>query len=130
MAKLSSALLMERVAPQSRKLKTSLFAMLIVYCVFSTLAIAFRCGVPSAWVYRAEHCGNSGLLIAAISLNLVTDLILAGWLLPTLVSLSLDREKRFSAMVLFGSRSVVALAAGAQIWAALKAVSGQDPTRK
>jgi len=127
-AKSSSALLMERVAPGSRKARLSLLAMTLVYCMTCVLAITFRCGVPSDWAHRAPHCGNYGFLIVAIGFNITSDLILAGWLFPTLMSLSVDTEKRWTAMVLFGSRALVAAIAGIQIWAATKVVSGDDPT--
>lgn len=106
LAKLSSAFLIERVAPQSRNAKTGLFTLVGIWGVFSGFAIAFRCGLPLEWASPIRRCGNSGLLVAVIVLNMTTDLILATWMFPTLVFLSLDKEKRFTAMMLFGSRAM------------------------
>ncbi|KAH7084428.1 hypothetical protein FB567DRAFT_604277 [Paraphoma chrysanthemicola] len=128
-AKLSSAFLIERVAPQSRKAKTYLFALLCIYGVFALFALAFRCGLSTSWASQTHRCKNTGPLIAAIVFNMVTDLLLASWLFPTLLSISLDKEKRFTAMLLFGSRAIVPVVAGAQIWAAVRAVSSDDPMR-
>ncbi|KAH7072140.1 hypothetical protein BKA63DRAFT_534944 [Paraphoma chrysanthemicola] len=126
-AKLSSAFLIERVAPQSRKAKTYLFVLLCIYGVFALFALAFRCGISTNWASETHRCKNTGPLIAAIVFNMATDLLLASWLFPTLLSISLDKEKRFTAMLLFGSRAIVSVVAGAQIWAAVRALSSNDP---
>lgn len=95
---------MERVAPQSRKTRTVLFAMVGAWTVFALFVMSFRCGIPSGPGLAPLHCSNSGPLIASITLNAVTDVVLAVWLFPTLFSLSLHKDKRLTAMVLFGSR--------------------------
>jgi hypothetical protein len=105
-AKLSSAFLIERVAPQSRKAKASLFALLGTWSVFAIFAMAFRCGVSETWASELRRCSNTGSLVAVIVSNMVTDFVLAIWLFPTLVTISLDKDKRFTAMVLFGSRAM------------------------
>lgn len=105
LAKLSSAFLIERVAPQTRKAKTILFGMIVTWSVFSVLAVALECGLPR-WTIESMQCGNGGLLISVIVLNMITDLVLAGWIVPTLWSLSLDKEKCTTAMLLFGARAM------------------------
>lgn len=105
-AKLSSAFLMERVAPQSRRSRTILFATVGAWSVFALFVTSFRCGIPIVSRSEPLHCGSSGPLITSIVLNAITDVVLAAWMFPTLLSLSLDKEKRLTAMVLFGSRIV------------------------
>ncbi|OAL02850.1 hypothetical protein IQ06DRAFT_345836 [Phaeosphaeriaceae sp. SRC1lsM3a] len=125
-AKLSSACLMERVAPQSRRSRTILFAMVAAWSVFALFVISFRCGIPPGPSPQTLRCGSSGPLIASIVLNAITDVVLAAWLFPTLLSLSLDKEKRLTAMVLFGSRVIVSVIAGGQIWAVTSAFPSED----
>lgn len=108
LAKVSSAFLIERVAPQTRKAKTILYAMCAVWAIYAAFAIAFECGTPS-WTERSFECGNGGLSVSVIVLNMITDLVLAGWLVPTLWSLSLDKEKCMTATILFGARVVYVL---------------------
>jgi protein-S-isoprenylcysteine O-methyltransferase Ste14 len=105
-AKLSFAFLMDRVVPQSRTAKASFCAVLVIWSTFSCFAVAFRCSKTAEWAVRPGRCHGSGLLVASIVLNMLTDLILAGWLFPTLVNISLNKEKRVTAMVLFGSRAM------------------------
>lgn len=116
-AKLSSACLMERVAPQSRRSRAILFATVGAWSVFALFVMSFRCGIPIVSRSEPLHCGSSGPLITSIVLNAITDVVLAAWMFPTLLSLSLDKEKRLTAMVLFGSRIVVPVVAGGQLWA-------------
>jgi hypothetical protein len=105
LAKMSSALLIERVAPQAREAKAILFGMTAAWAVYSTFAMSFQCGLPQ-WTIHSLHCGNGGLLLSVIVLNMLTDLVLALWIVPTLWHISLDREKSWSAGLLFGARAM------------------------
>lgn len=79
--------------------------MIVAWSVFSVFAVAFECGLPQ-WSVKSMQCGNGGLLVSVIVLNMVTDLILAAWIFPTLWSISLDQEKFITATLLFGARAV------------------------
>lgn len=127
-AKLSSAFLIERVAPQTYKAKIVLFGMIAFWSVFSFFAVSFQCGIPR-WTANTVQCHHGDILISVIVLNMVTDLVIAVWLMPILWTLSLDKEKRMTAIMLFGSRAVVPFAAGGQIWAVIKAGKSSNPTR-
>lgn len=127
-AKLSSAFLVERVAPQSRKQRGFLFGMVGVWIVYSLFAFAFQCGLPNPWRFDPTKCAHGGPLFTIIILNMVSDVVLAGWIYPILRPLSMDRARRINVALLFGSRAIVPLAAGAQIWAATKLFQGNDPT--
>ncbi|KAL1795914.1 hypothetical protein ACET3X_006138 [Alternaria dauci] len=128
LAKLSSALLIERVVPQTRRAKIILFGMIAVFMIFSTFAISFQCGIPE-WTPHSLRCSNGGLTMAVIGSNMATDLVLAFWMVPVLWKLSLDKEKSFTAAILFGIRAIVAFVAGGQIWATLRLASSHNPTR-
>lgn len=105
-AKLSFGFLIDRVASLSRKIEACLFGMVTAWTILSVFAIAFRCGVATLWASPSNRCSSSGPLIVVIATNIATDLVLAVWLFPTLLSLSLDKEKRFAAMFLFGLRAM------------------------
>ncbi|OWY51241.1 hypothetical protein AALT_g4527 [Alternaria alternata] len=127
-AKLSSALLIERVVPQTRRAKIILFGMITIFAIFSIFALSFQCGIPE-WTAHSLRCSNGGLAIAVVGLNMTTDLFLAFWMVPVLWKLSLDKEKSFAAATLFGVRAIVAFVAGGEIWATLRLASSQNPTR-
>jgi hypothetical protein len=105
LGKLSFALLIERVVPQTRRSKTILFGMIAIFAVFSPFATSFRCGIPN-WSVHSLGCRYGGLTIAIIVINIVTDLLLAFWMVPTLWELSLDKEKSLAAAILFGVRAM------------------------
>jgi hypothetical protein len=105
LAKLSSALLIERVASQPREAKSILFGMTAAWAIFSTFAMSFQCGPPQ-WTIHSLQCGNRELLLSVIALNMLTDLVLALWIVPTLWHISLDKEKSWSAGLLFGARAM------------------------
>ncbi|KAH8725650.1 hypothetical protein GQ44DRAFT_826452 [Phaeosphaeriaceae sp. PMI808] len=128
LAKFSSASLIQRIAPQSRRARLSLFATVGIWSIFSIFATAFRCGIRTDQAFSTKRCNSSGPLIAVIVSNQATDFILAAWLFPTFIRISLEKEKRFAAMVLFGLRAIVSLVAGVQIWAAIRAVRSHNPT--
>jgi len=104
-AKLSIAFLIDRVVPQPRKVKASLCLLLGVWGGFSCFAVSFPCGRIAERPFPPRICRSSGPLVASIVLNLIIDLLLASWLFPTLASISLTKEKRLTAMILFGSRA-------------------------
>jgi hypothetical protein len=105
LAKLSSALLIERIFPQSRRAKVALFGSIALFAIFSTFAVAFQCGIPQ-WTMHALQCGNGGLSIAATAINIVTDLLLASWIVPTFWEMSLNKEKSIAVAMLFGVRAM------------------------
>jgi hypothetical protein len=127
-AKLSSAFLVARVAPQTQRQMMILRGIVGFWTVYSLLAFAFQCGLPQPWKFERSKCAHGGPLFSVIALNILSDLILAAWVIPILRPLHMVREKRITVAVLFGSRAVVALIAGVQIWTAVKALHGSDPT--
>jgi hypothetical protein len=107
-AKLSSALLIERVFPQSLRAKMVLFGSIAIFAIFSTFAVAFQCGIPQ-WTMHALQCGKGRLSVAATVTNIATDLLLAFWMVPAFWEMSLDKEKSIAAATLFGVRAMYVL---------------------
>jgi hypothetical protein len=105
LAKLSSALLIDRVVPQTRRAKTILFGMIAIYAIFSPFATSFQCGIAQ-WTTHSLRCNNGGLAIAVIVFNITTDLFLAFWMVPILWKLSLNKEKSLATATLFGVRAM------------------------
>lgn len=104
LAKISCILLIERVSPQSRKEKMILFGMVLVYFVYATLAFSLQCSFPRPWEIRNKKCANGGPLVSAIVFNMITDIVLAVWMLPVIRPLNMDKERRNTAAILFGTR--------------------------
>jgi hypothetical protein len=127
-AKLSSAFLVGRVAPQSSRSKKLMFAMIGFYTLYALLVFSFQCGLPQLWKYDLPECGHGGPHFSVIVLNIISDLALAVWIFPTLRNLHMDKERRITVAVLFGSRAMVPLMSVGQIWAVAQAIHGNDPT--
>lgn len=104
-AKVSTACLIDRVAPQTNRSKIVLGSMLSTWTIFALFAVAFECGLPQ-WTVHQVQCGHRGLLVAVIITNIITDLVLAGWILPTMWALALNRDLRLLAAQLFGLRAM------------------------
>lgn len=106
LAKTSSILLIDRVAPQTLKHKAFLFGMVVFWTIYSVLAFALGSGLPEPWEFGPDRGAGRGLVESVISLNILSDLVLAGWLLPILRDLHMDRTKRFTVAILFGARAM------------------------
>ncbi|KAF2708628.1 hypothetical protein K504DRAFT_534232 [Pleomassaria siparia CBS 279.74] len=126
--KLSSAFLLGRVAPQSTRERVVLFGSVVLWTAYSMLTLAFQCGLPRPWEYSPQKCGHGGPLISIIVLNMVSDILLTAWILPVLQPLDIDKARRRTVSMLFGTRAVIPLVCIAQVWGALKAGRGDDPT--
>ncbi len=104
-AKLSATFLIDRITPLSRRSKMILFPTIAAWTVFALFARAFECGVPH-WNPHSMKCGHGGVLITVIVTNIITDLMLAFWIIPTVWELNIARELRIFATVLFGTRAL------------------------
>lgn len=50
-------------------------------------------------------CAHGGPVISAIALDMLSDCILAAWILPTLQKLQVDEDRRLTVAVLFCARA-------------------------
>lgn len=104
-AKVSFLQLCERVAPRDPKQYNIVFGMVTFWGVFSEFAVAFSCGVPRPWYFDPRTCDTKGAMYyPVIIMNIITDVILGTWILPTLWKLLMDQERRVMVVALFGSR--------------------------
>lgn len=75
-----------------------------LWATFSVLALALQCGTGRPWVFHLQRCSNGGLMYAVTVLNMLTDLYLALFFIPTIWALQMSFRLRFDVFVLFGSR--------------------------
>ncbi|KAF2731538.1 hypothetical protein EJ04DRAFT_579083 [Polyplosphaeria fusca] len=127
-AKFSSAFLASRVASQSCRENTVLFGMVAFWAVSSQLLCGLQCGFLEPWS-GTPKCSHGGPVFAVIALNMVSDALLAWWIVPIIRPLKIDRAKRRTVVVLFSSRAIIPFICIAQLWAVAKAVRGNNPTR-
>lgn len=127
-AKLSTAFLLGRVAPQSLRERGILFGSVTLWAVFAIFASAFHCGMPKPWEGSPRSCGNGWPLIVIIILNMASDILLTAWIFPILYPLNMDKSRQRSVGILFGTRAIVPLVTIGQVWAALKSGRSNDLT--
>jgi hypothetical protein len=84
-----------------------LHAAIGVYFVFGFFATAFQCGAHKPWVLDPKTCPSHGrLLYAVIAMNMVTDGLLACWMLPAVAKLNMSKGNRRTVIALFFARVV------------------------
>ena len=106
-AKTSVVLLSHRVAPREPRPYFFMLGLIASWAIFSIFGITFQCGLPHPWVYVPSQCPARGnLLYPIIIFNILTDALLATWILPTLSRLLMDTGKRMTVIILFGARLV------------------------
>ena len=106
-AKASVVLLSDRVAPSSPRQRYTILALISLWFVSSIFAQAFQCPTPQPWVYIPKRCDSRpGLLYTIIVTNIVTDVLVASWILPTLWKLLMNMERRVKVIFLFSTRLV------------------------
>ncbi|KAF2467216.1 uncharacterized protein BDR25DRAFT_305654 [Lindgomyces ingoldianus] len=128
-AKTSVVLLSDRVAPRPPVPFYLMLGLIAVWTIFSIFATAFQCSLPHPWVYVPSECPSRGSLqYPIIILNIITDAILATWILPTLWKLLMDVERRITVIVLFGSRFIVCGVAIGQLIAVSRHIHDRDQT--
>ncbi|KAF2107072.1 hypothetical protein BDV96DRAFT_606870 [Lophiotrema nucula] len=109
-AKMSLVLMFRRIvpvtfAPFTLKILGPVTAVYAILCIF---LIAFQCQLPSPWVLNPESCSTNGNVYYATTVfNIITDLLLAGWILPSIWSLQMEQNTRILVMSLFATRVVV-----------------------
>lgn len=104
-AKMSVVLLLKRLASPQHIRYYGLFGMTTVWAVFSLFALAFHCQLPEPWIFIPSRCFSRGrLLYPVIALNILTDGVLAIFILPVIWKLNMIKVARITVMALFASR--------------------------
>lgn len=77
------------------------------WTVFSLFVTAFQCNPPSSWEFTPSNCPTKGYLQYAVSvLNIITDIIIAASVIPTVWKLRMPKDQRITVLVLFTLRFV------------------------
>ena len=71
---------------------------------FRDLLARFPVWPLKPWLYTAEQCHDGALVYIVIALNMLSDLYLAIFFIPTVWSLQMDRSARATVTGFFGSR--------------------------
>jgi hypothetical protein len=74
------------------------------WAVFAILSLAFQCGLPHPWVYTAQKCNSGGVVYAVVGLNIISDLYLSVFFIPTIWSLETEAFARITLASLFLSK--------------------------
>lgn len=130
-AKVSILLLFRRIMSQSRAVQAfvTIATLIGIYFVFSIFATAFQCGASHAWVVQPATCPTHGdMKYGIIGLNMLTDIMLAVWILPSLWKLQMNLQNRLTVISLFGARLIVPFVAVGQLYLTYKALQSEDQT--
>ena len=104
-AKTSTVLFSHGIVPHESRRYYAMLSIIGTWVLFSILAVSFQCQLPRPWVFVPSKCSTHGDLQYPIIIgNLLTDALLAIWILPTIWKLLMDLGKRVIVMVLFGAR--------------------------
>lgn len=105
-AKLSVAFLYERLAPRQDKRGIAILLSCIgIWIVFAFFGTAFGCNTSLTY---QSHCSTGGYLrFPIIVTNLITDGMLAFWMLPRIYYLQANWHHRIVPMVLMSTRFLV-----------------------
>lgn len=104
-AKISVVLLSDRIAPQKSRPFYIMIAVVGVWAVFSIFAVSFQCGLSNSWRYIPSECSSGANVIYPIIIgNILTDILVTVWILPTLWKLLMEVTKRAKVVALFGCR--------------------------
>ncbi|KAF2257797.1 hypothetical protein CC78DRAFT_549644 [Lojkania enalia] len=130
-AKMSIVLMFRRIvpvpfAPLTLKILVPVTTMYAVICM---LLIGFQCQLPSPWILDPKSCSTHGhIYYATIALNILTDLLLAGWMLPAIWALQMERSTKVLVMSLFASRVVVCIVDVGRLILLKRALDSDDQT--
>jgi hypothetical protein len=104
-AKLSIIQLVRLLTPKQNTKSHWIITILVgFWAVFAILSLAFQCGLPHPWVYTAQKCNSGGVVYAVVGLNIVSDLYLSVFFIPTIWSLQTEVFARITLASLFLSK--------------------------
>lgn len=128
-AKISVVLLSDRIAPQKSRPFYIMIAVVGVWAVFSIFAVSFQCGLSNSWRYIPSECSSGANVIYPIIIgNILTDILVTVWILPTLWKLLMEVTKRAKVVALFGCRLIVCAAALGQLITMARHMKDEDQT--
>lgn len=108
-----------------------LIPMVAAYVTLTFFLIGFQCQLPRPWILSPKQCSTHGNIYYPVTiLNMVTDALLAFWILPILWELQMKKHTKNIVMWLFLSRFAVCIADIGRMIVIRKALQTEDQTRK
>jgi hypothetical protein len=108
-----------------------LMPTIFVYTISAFFLIAFQCQLPRPWVLIPASCSTHGTVYyATTALNMLTDAVLALWILPAIWALQMDRGSKAVVIALFASRILVCAADSGRMYVIHRSLQHQDTTCK
>jgi hypothetical protein len=102
-----------------------------IWAVFSLFALIFQCDLPDPWRVTSPQChARVGLISAVVISNVVTDFILAVYIIPGVWKLSMKQNVRLTVVSLFATRLVVCILGCIQVLRFLQYSKSPDQTCK
>jgi hypothetical protein len=95
------------VRPTSRYIEVmyqALAGILVIWTLFSVLAIAFQCGIASPHIYEPDKCAGGVVWYPITIVNAITDAVLAFSFSPIILKLAARRRTKVKIMGLLGMR--------------------------
>jgi hypothetical protein len=68
---------------------------IVLWAIFSILALAFQCSIAAPWIYTPQGCNHGGLVYTVASLNVLTELYLAIVFVPKVWKLQIWLSSRW-----------------------------------
>jgi hypothetical protein len=130
-SKASIALLIKRLSVyHSNFLQSTMpIAGVGIWAVFSLFASILQCNLPNPWFGALESCpAREGLWSAILILNIVSDAILAVYIIPGVSKLNMPKPVRLTVVGLFACRLFVCITSGVQLSRLIRNAHSRDPT--
>jgi hypothetical protein len=101
------------------------------WAVFSLFASIFQCSLPNPWRGPLDSCPTrEGLWSTVIILNIISDFILAVYIIPGVWKLNMAKSMRLTVLSLFASRITVCVTAAVQLFRLIQHAHSGDETCK
>lgn len=79
-----------------------------IYGIAGMFLVAFQCDSPQIWVLDPASCSSGGRVhYSAIALNILTDILLAVWIVPAIWTLKATRSTKATIISLMLSRLLI-----------------------
>ncbi|KAF2185563.1 hypothetical protein K469DRAFT_632088, partial [Zopfia rhizophila CBS 207.26] len=130
-AKLSIVLMFRRIVPSQQAPFTLkiLIPIMSSYAILALFLIGFQCQLPSPWSFDPKTCSTHGRVYYPTTIfNILTDILLAGWILPSIWALQMRQGTKFLVMALFASRVVVCIVDIGRMFVIHSALQSEDQT--
>jgi hypothetical protein len=130
-SKASIALLIRRLSVyHSSFFRSSVpIASVGIWAIFSLFASILQCNLPNPWFGALESCPTrERLWFAILILNIISDALLAVYIIPGVSRLHMPKPIRLTVVGLFATRLLVCVASGVQLAHLIQHARTEDPT--